>query len=297
MTEQADFAGGTAVITGAGAGIGAGLAREAARLGMSVVVADVSAERASEVVGEITAKGGRAEPAVVDVRDDAAIDALARDVRARHGAVRLLINNAGIETIGFSWELSAEQWRRSTEINVLGVVNGLRAFIPGMIEDVGAGGRAAVANLSSVGGLMCSPMMAPYTVSKHAVLALTECLMLEMELLDLPIDVSVIIPSMVRTRIFDDAVVNTGGAESWAEAYRKQFLERIGGEAMDPDDAARVVFRQLVERRYWVSTQPEATEAVAKRRGELFRTLARPQTEAGILQRIKDLRPTKAPAE
>lgn len=296
MADQVDFAGGTAVITGAGAGIGAALAREAARIGMSVVVADISSERAKTTVADIIARGGRAEALVVDVRDDEAMHALAADVRQRHGAVRLLINNAGIEMIGFSWELTAEQWRRSTDINVMGVVNGVRAFVPGMIEDTAAGGCAAIANLSSVGGFMCSPMMAPYTMSKHAVLSFTECLFLEMELLGLPIDVSVVIPSMVRSQIFADAPIADGGAATWAEAYRRQFLERMGSEAMDPDEAARAVFGQLAERRYWVSTKPEATEAVAARRAELYRTLDRPKTDAHILTRLKALRPSQETA-
>lgn len=287
MAEQDDFAGGVAVITGAGAGIGAGLAREAARIGMTVIVADIAADRAAEVVADITARGGRGEPATVDVRDDAAMDALAAAVRRRHGKVRLVINNAGVEMLGFSWELSAEQWRRSTDINVMGVVNGVRAFAPGMIEDTRAGGRAAIANVSSVGGLSCSPMMAPYTVSKHAVLSFTECLLLEMELTGHPIDISLIVPAMVRSRIFDDAPVAAGAG--WAEAYRAQLHARMG-DAMDVDEAARVIFEGLAERRYWVSTQPEATQAVAGRRAELYARLTRPTTDPAILQRLQDLR-------
>jgi NAD(P)-dependent dehydrogenase (short-subunit alcohol dehydrogenase family) len=207
MPDQLEFAGGTAVITGAGSGIGAGLACEAARLGMSVVVADISRERADEIVAAIIGRGGQAEAAVVDVRDDHAMGVLATDVRARLGPVRLLVNNAGIETVGFSWELTAEQWRLSTDINLIGVVNGLRAFIPAMIKDTGEGRRSAIANLSSIGAFMGVPMNAAYLASKHAVLALTECLFLEMELLGCPIDVSVIVPSLVRSRIFEDAPV------------------------------------------------------------------------------------------
>lgn len=292
MPRQHDFTGGLAVITGAGAGIGAGLARAAGHIGMTVVVADIAGERAAEVAADINRRGGRAEPAAVDVRDDAAMDALAATVRQRHGKVRLLINNAGVETLGFSWELSADQWRRSTDINLMGVVNGVRAFTPGMIEDTAGGGRAAIANVSSIGGLSCSPMMTPYIVSKHAVLSFTECLLLEMELTGHPIDVSLILPAMVRSRIFDDAP--SAADASWAEAYRRQLIERMAADAMDVDEAAGAIFRGLADGRYWVSTLPEATQTAAAQRAELYAALARPSIDPAILERLVALRPAGA---
>lgn len=94
------FAGGVAVITGAGSGIGAGLARRAGELGMTVVVTDINEEGAARTVAEIEAAGGKAEALRVDVSQPEELDRLAETVFARHGEVRLLINNAGIETVG-----------------------------------------------------------------------------------------------------------------------------------------------------------------------------------------------------
>ena len=131
--EEEVFGGGVAVITGAGAGIGSGLARRAAEIGMTVVVTDVSAARADAVAGEIRAKGGKAESLAVDVSKPAELDRLAETVFERHGAVRLLVNNAGIETIGLSWEIPVERWEATLDINIHGVVHGVRAFVPRMI--------------------------------------------------------------------------------------------------------------------------------------------------------------------
>ena len=103
--DEEKFAGGVAVVTGAGAGIGSGLARRAGELGMHVVVTDVNAAAAEAVAQDVRDKGGKAEAVVVDVSRPSELDRLADEVFARHGSVRLLVNNAGIETIGYTWEM------------------------------------------------------------------------------------------------------------------------------------------------------------------------------------------------
>jgi NADP-dependent 3-hydroxy acid dehydrogenase YdfG len=119
-----------AVITGAASGIGAGLAREAARRGMRVVLADRNVEALSAVANEI----GEAATAIpTDVTNASAVEALAEAVFQRHGAVDLLFNNAGVMTTGLSWEIPPEKWEASWKVNVEGILNGLRAFVPRMI--------------------------------------------------------------------------------------------------------------------------------------------------------------------
>ena len=153
------FGGGVAVITGAGSGIGEGLARHAATLGMKVVLADISLARIEAVAAEI--RGGGAETLTVetDVCDPAALDRLAASVHEHWGDVRLLVNNAGIETLGFSWELSAADWERTLGVNIHGVIHGVRAFAPRMIA---SGKPAYIANVSSIGGLGMMPLQTSY---------------------------------------------------------------------------------------------------------------------------------------
>src|SRR5690606_23171768 len=111
MTEEEKvFAGGVAVITGAGAGIGMGIARRCGEIGMAVVVTDADKDRADKVAAEIVAKSGKAEAIALDVSRPEALDALAQDIFDRYGAVRLLVNNAGIETIGHVWEIPTARW-------------------------------------------------------------------------------------------------------------------------------------------------------------------------------------------
>jgi NAD(P)-dependent dehydrogenase (short-subunit alcohol dehydrogenase family) len=251
---------------------------------MTVFVSDISAERAQAVANEIQEAGGDARAVVTDVRDYRAVEALASLVHESVGDVRLLINNAGIETLGLSWELTPAQWQAAIEINLNGVFYGVRSFVPRMREAVRRGRRAAIANLSSVGGMAVAPLMAPYTVSKHAVLSLTECLCLEMDLTETPIDVSVITPGIVRTSIFEDATTARGEKGDWAERNRAALRKSLVSVGMDVEVAACLIFEQLATGKFWVSTHPEMTESFAVRRADYLRTRERPS----LTQELRD---------
>lgn len=260
------FAGGVAVITGAGSGIGAGLARRAGELGMVVVVADVNAAAARGTADAIVAAGGRAEVEVVDVSVPDQIEALAERVFARHGAVRLLINNAGIETVGFTWEVPAARWEATLNINLHGVIHGVRAFVPHMIA---AGQEAWIGNLSSVGAFGQMPAQTAYIVTKHAVQAFSECLYLEMELKGLPIHVSSIVPGMIRTAIFN--AENSAGEPEQSQGHRAAMAAMMREYGMDLDEGCRLFLEQIAENRFWVHSQPEMSAQMMAARGDFLR--------------------------
>lgn len=264
------FCGGLAVITGAGAGIGAGLARRAAQLGMRVIVADISPASAQSVAAEIEAAGGTAHAMVVDVSRADLIERFAGEVHERFGNVRLLVNNAGIETVGYTWEIPAERWDATLDINVHGVVHGVRAFMPHMIA---SGEECWVANLSSVGGFGQMPIQTSYIMSKHAVQSFSECLKLEVGLLDLPIHVSAIIPGMVRTRIFDATDADQGEV---AVAHRTAMREAMAANGMDLGKACERIMDQLATGQFWVSTQPRMTQMFVENRAAFLSAQAEP---------------------
>jgi NAD(P)-dependent dehydrogenase (short-subunit alcohol dehydrogenase family) len=268
------FRGGVAVITGAGSGIGEGLARTAAGAGATVVLADVALERAERVASEIRAAGGAAHALPVDTADPASIERLAADVHARFGDVRLLVNNAGIETIGLAWELSAAAWERIVRINVLGPIHGVRAFAPRMLA---AGQRAFVANVASVGAFGIMPVQNPYVLSKHAVLSFSEGLRLEMELVKAPISVSVVTPGPVATRIFRDAAVAGEGA-----AQHQQVMQDMVAAGISGLEAGQRILAGIARGDFWVSTHPEMTAAMAKQRAEYLAALATPGLNEGM---------------
>lgn len=273
MAQPTDaFRGGVAVITGAGSGIGEGLARTAAELGMQVALADIAVDRIERVAADIRAAGGTAITIPTDVSDPAAIDRLAATVHEQLGDVRLLMNNAGIEILGLSWELPIEVWEKAVRINILGVVHGVRAFVPHMIA---AGKPAFIGNLSSIGGLSMMPIQTPYIVSKHAVLSFSECLRMEMELVRAPISVSAVLPGPVATRIFDDAA--TGRDRAQIEGHRKAMNAMTSGPgSLTGKQAAEVILAGIAAKEFFVSTHPEITAHMAKQRAEHLATLSTP---------------------
>jgi short-subunit dehydrogenase len=262
------FTDGVAVITGAGSGIGEALARMAAASGMSVVLADIDAGRIDRVAAEIDSAGGSALAIPTDVADPAALDRLAARTHEAFGDVRLLVNNAGVETVGLIWDIPAELWERTFRINVLGVVNGVRAFAPRMLE---CGRPAHIANVASVGGLSIFPVETAYISSKHAVLSFTEGLYLEMLMQQKPIHVSAVMPGPVATSIFDDAK----GAGS-AQDHHRNVMKDMLADGMQPAEAARLILAGIARGDFWVSTHPDLTLRTARMRADYLSALALP---------------------
>jgi NAD(P)-dependent dehydrogenase (short-subunit alcohol dehydrogenase family) len=272
------FDGGVAVITGAGAGIGAGLARHASSLGMTVVLADVDLGAVVQLRDELVAAGGVASAVECDVRDADAIQALAERTYRDIGPVRLLVNNAGVEQFGYLWDTPVENWNRLVDINVSGVFYGVRAFLPPMIT---AGGPAWVWNLSSIGGVASVPLQAPYIMSKHAVLALTECLRLEVELAGHShIHVQAVLPGAVVSNIFESAGGVEAGDVAAAESQRGAMLD-IKADAMDPLAAAEAVFEQAAEGRFYLLTQPDYVGSAMAERAEVLVSQKPPALRSG----------------
>ncbi|MDA3644014.1 SDR family NAD(P)-dependent oxidoreductase [Saccharopolyspora indica] len=256
------FGGGLAVVTGAGAGIGAGLTRHlAGDLGMTVIAADVDARAAHRIADEL---GERVVPRVVDVRDPDAVDRLARQVAAEFGPVRLLINNAGVEQFGYLWDVSPANWRRVVDVNISGVFHGIRAFLPGMIA---AGRRGHVLALASLGAVTSLPLQAPYIMSKHAVLALTECLHQEIAEIGADIVVSAVLPGLVESDIFRSAGGVESGDVAAAEEHRKTMLA-IGEQAISADEAAETIVAQAARGEFYIVTHPELVHAAMAARAD-----------------------------
>ena len=271
------FGGGVAVVTGAGAGIGAGLARHAHRLGMSVVLADVNADAIAALRDELTADGGTAVDVVCDVRDPDAVAELAERTYRDLGPARLLVNNAGVEQFGYLWDTPVANWNRVMDINVSGVFHGVRAFLPRMLDNPAP---AWVWNLSSIGGVAAVPLQTPYIVSKHAVLALTECLRLEVQLAghDDHVHVQAVLPGAVRSNIFEAAggVDGDGADVEAAESQRRAMLD-IKANAMDPLEAAEVVFEQAARGEFYLLTQPDYVGSAMAERAQVLTTRVPPQ--------------------
>jgi NADP-dependent 3-hydroxy acid dehydrogenase YdfG len=195
------FANKVAVITGAGSGFGREFARIAAQRGMRLVLADVQADALGAIADELGQQGAEVLSQQLDVANAHAVDELAARTLARFGGAHLVFNNAGVATGGLIWESTAADWQWLMNVNVYGVINGMRAFMPQLIQAHARGEDTHMVNTASVAGLVNAPLMGVYNVSKHAVVALSESLYHDVQTQGLAIGVSVLCPAFVPTGI------------------------------------------------------------------------------------------------
>lgn len=262
-----DFKDKVAVITGAASGIGRGLAERGHARGMKLVLADRDAALLDSVAAGL--EGAVAVP--TDVADPASVDALAAKAWDAFGGVDLLFNNAGIMATGYSWEIEPARWDASIDVNLKGILHGIRAFVPRMLEQ----GRGHIVNTASVGGFGSSPLMAPYSVTKFAVVALTESLHAEMAMLGAPIGVSLLAPGPVKSAIFErpfGSVVNEA-----AERFVTDLRYMIDTYGLEPGPFADKVYDALAEEQFWIVPQPEALDPMLKARTETILARRTPQ--------------------
>ena len=251
----------TAVVTGGAGGLGKAMAARFLAEGMSVVIADIEKSALDAAAEELSAEGGEVLPVVIDVTDLSSVEALAEEALRRFGSYHVVCNNAGVGGhFGLSWELPVEEWRWILEVNVWGVIHGIRTFVPALVAQK----EGHVVNTASLAGWQGPPSMAPYAASKHAVLAISESLRSELELSGTGVGVSALCPGMVNsgimssernwpTRLGAMPVVPSTPLTSAVESMLKTGTTQ--GE-VDPPAVAEVVVEGIKSNRFILSTHP-----------------------------------------
>lgn len=254
-----------AVITGAASGIGRGLANKAAQLGMRVVIADVDAQGLQTVEQELRAQGIEVLAQRVDVTRFESVQALADASFATFGAVHLLFNNAGVLVDGISWQRSVEDWRWSFDVNVMGVIHGIKAFVPRMLAAKEAG---VVVNTASMGGLLSGAYLGPYMATKHAVVSITETLHFELLGEQTPLRAAVLCPGEVATGIWHSERLRTdeygakGDFSSQAESATHDFLTNSVAQGISPQKLAELAFDGIAAGKFWLFSHPDSLKAL-----------------------------------
>jgi NAD(P)-dependent dehydrogenase (short-subunit alcohol dehydrogenase family) len=195
------FAGLTAVVTGAASGIGLELTRGLLAEGARVVMADVEAPALEAAAAEVGALG-EVLAVPLDVRDPEALEALAVLTEERFGTAQLVFPNAGISVSGALWEMTVDDWSWVLGVNVHGVANTIRAFVPRLL-DAGLPGHVCITG--SLAGYLNQPGYGAYNASKHAVIAIAETLAGDLREAGHPIGVTVLAPWFVTTRLAQSA--------------------------------------------------------------------------------------------
>jgi len=263
-----DLSGKCAVVTGAGSGIGAALARRLAREGMKVVLADVAVDEARVVAQDIGSTATLVQRC--DVSSAEEVEALALAAEQAFGPVALLCNNAGIVPGGRHrrvWEYTLNDWEWSLGVNLYGVINGIRSFVPRMIA---AGSPAHVLNTASVAGFVSGSGSSCYGASKHALVRVTEGLYAGLREVGAPIGVTMLTPGLVATRIYDaervrpDTLANAEGKPG-ESAELNNMRDALYRGAMDPQTAADIGIDAVLADQFYALTTKAFDAAIRQR--------------------------------
>ena len=260
----------TAVITGAGSGFGLEVARLARARGMNLVLVDVQADALADA--EAAFQGHPVLARQLDVGNAAQMEALAAEVAQRFGAPHFVFNNAGVGCGGLVWENPLADWQWVLDVNLMGVVHGVRLFTPMMLAAAAADPdyQGHIVNTASMAGLVNSPNMGVYNVSKAAVVALTETLFHDLALVTDQIHASVLCPFFVPTGI-SQSHRNRPGHLPHGKPTRSQLVQQVMSEKavssgkVSAAEVARMVFDAVDQQRFYVYSHPQALGSVRTR--------------------------------
>jgi NAD(P)-dependent dehydrogenase (short-subunit alcohol dehydrogenase family) len=259
-----------AVITGAASGIGRALAELCAQEAMKVVLADVEEGALAQAEQELRAIGATVLAVRTDVSKIDDVKLLAERTLNAFGAVHILFNNAGVWAGSNAWETPIEDWAWTLNVNLWGVIHGIQAFLPIMLAQEE---ESYIINTSSIAGLLSSHAIAPYHVSKHAVVALSENMFYDLGENKSKIKVSVLCPGWVKTRITEPErnrppELQNNLAELTITPQMKATLQEYQQAVetgMFPGDLAKQVFQAIHENRFYILTHPEFMPIVKAR--------------------------------
>jgi len=263
-----------AVITGGASGLGLAMARRFAAEGMKLVLADIEEDALRRVETEFRKAGVPVVGIWTDVSRAHDVERLAEKALASFGAVHVLCNNAGVAPGGVVWEHTTADWEWVLGVNVWGVINGVRVFLPIMLrQDT----ECHVVNTASVAGLLSLPNMGIYCVSKHAVVTLTECLYHDLAQRAAKIGVSVLCPAYVPTGISESErnrpalLRNAPRKKSPEEIEREeQMRHAVKSGRITAEQVAEQVFQAVQDNRFYVLTHPKIKGAIQTRMEDIL---------------------------
>jgi len=266
-----ELTGRIAVVTGAASGIGRVLADRFAAEGMSLVLADIEQAPLDAAVSEL---GEQTEvlARVTDVTDPAAVEALRDAALERFGTYFVVCNNAGVGGLGdTTWEGPLAGWQWVLGVNLWGVIHGIRAFVPHLVER----GEGHVVNTGSLASLGAAPWMGPYVASKHAVLGISEALQLELEMTGSAVRVHVLAPGFLKTGIADSArnfpadLAAEAGLDASGDGEASPLMgivRDLVGNGLPPELLADALLDAMGTGRFFVTTHPETADRLGSAR-------------------------------
>lgn len=270
-----DLKGKVAVVTGGASGIGRAMAERFAAEGMKVVLADIEEGALTRAESEMRATGATVASKRTDVSRGEDVEALAGFTIDTFGAVHVVCNNAGVGVGGVTWQQTVKDWEWVLGVNLWGVIHGIRAFVPIMLQQ---GDECHVVNTASGAGLHTRPWLAMYCASKHAVVALSESLYHELSLTGSKVKVSVLCPAVVNTRISEsernrpDVLRDAAGAGVPAQQMQamEQAFRALLATGLPPEQVADAVVGAIRDERFYIITHEETKGRVSARLNDII---------------------------
>ncbi len=274
-----DFQGRVAVVTGAASGMGLAFSHRFAEEGMKVVLADIEAEPLAMAEAAIRQKGGDVLAVRTNVMTEADVNRLADAAFTRFGNVHILCNNAGVAATAATlrsrpWETPLADWEWTFGVNFMGVLFGIRAFVPRMLEN---GDEGHIVNTASMAGLLSAAN--PYNVSKHGVVCLTEGIYKEFRGMGARLSASVLCPGLIRTAILESErnrpaefgpATNMAGQRPEVQAWSAGFAAALN-QGIEPEEVAHQVMDAIRNDRFYIlPVQPGMFESVTVRMTDIL---------------------------
>jgi NAD(P)-dependent dehydrogenase (short-subunit alcohol dehydrogenase family) len=273
-----ELKGKVAAVTGAASGLGRSMALAFAAEGMDLALADVDEVNLSSVQDEVMAKGVRAITLKVDVSNAQQLEQFRDQTLTRLGGVHVVCNNAGVSPLGAVWENTPADWQWILGVNLWGVIHGVRAFAPHLIQQ----DEGHFVNTASVAGLISPPGSGAYNVTKHGVVALSESLHHDLRERNSRVGVSVLCPAYVPTGIID------------SERSRPKDLPLA---PKSPETIARETMLRKAVTSGKISADQVAQAVVAAIKDERFYILTHPRIKGAIQARMEDILNDRAPRD
>ncbi len=269
-----DFAGKVAVVTGAASGMGLAFSHRFAEAGMNVVLADIESEPLAMAEAALSAKGAKVLAVRSNVMSEDDVNRLADAAFSRFGNVHIVCNNAGVAASAATlrsraWESSMADWDWTLGVNFMGVLYGVRAFVPRMLEN---GEEGHIVNTASMAGLLTGAN--PYNVSKHGVVCLTEGIYKDFKAMGAKISASVLCPGLIRTAILDaernrpaelGPATDRASLRSEVREWSAQFEAALQA-GIEPDDVAEMVFNAIRDDHFYIFPAQEGVLEIVKAR-------------------------------
>jgi NAD(P)-dependent dehydrogenase (short-subunit alcohol dehydrogenase family) len=258
-----------AVVTGAASGIGRELALACAREGAQVVLADVDEKGLAETA-RLLPPGCDSIQARCDVSKASDLESLAQRTYERFAAAHVVFNNAGVAVAGPVWAAPLDEWKWVLDVNLMGVVHGIRAFVPRMLEGKAEG---HIVNTASVAGLLSVPGSGVYCASKHAVVSLSECLHHDLKAARAAIGVSVLCPAWVATGITDSGrnrPRELAARNPLAAPYEAAVRKAIASAKISAADVAKLTVEAVKSNRFYVLPHQKIKGAIESRMRDIL---------------------------